>query len=956
MSSRPDRSEQAATPTETGFDDTVLLARELLGAPAAFLGLVDGEGLRVAAQLGIAAPGGRAPARLLAHGGLQQGRPGQDDLCPSLDLCPSPDIRILPDLHGSGSGPFQFLAALRLDGREGVPLGTLCVLDTAARAGLTPAQEAAFHALGRRTAGLLEGRAALDRREARLARQRQALAASATTTVRLGESALLMRLAIEATGIGIWDYDPVADRLDCDAAARRLLGLGAAQPGRLARRFLRMIHADDRSRAAADLRASLDPAGDGRFGGDYRLARADRSARDDGEARDDGKARDEGEARDGGEARWVAICGRPVLAGGRANRIVGSVRDVTARKAADRASEAVRERYRLIARATSDAIRDWDLVADAVTWNAALQTAYGWDPAGAAATGAWWLAQVHPADRDRVEAALVAAIRGGRDAWSLEYRFLRADGRHAEVLDRGYVIRGPDGTPLRMVGAMLDLTERNRVAADFRAIFEGANVGIVQLDPHSLEVLSVNAKLCAIWGAQAADIVGRSVARWTPPEDAAERDALHRRLAAGEILRETLEKRYRRADGRIIWGRVNLVSQVVGDRLQTTAMIEDITLERTTEARHRALIALGDALRDASGRTEAIAAAAAILGATLGAMRAGYGAVDAAAGLFRVESAWTASGVDPAEPPPPCPLPPCPLPPCPLAAFPETLARLALGLPQAISDVADPALAGDAAAYAGMGARAAINVPLTRLGRLAGVLFVHAPGPRDWAAGEIAFVREVAERLWGTLGRIQAEDQQTLRNRELSHRLKNTLAMVQAIASQTLRNAPDFESAKEALAARLIALGKAHDILLTGARESAGIEAVIAGALAIHDDGQAGRFALDGPAIEVGPKAALTLALMMHELATNAVKYGALSVPGGRVAVTWSIEADAMVRMLWTERGGPKVAAPTRKGFGSRLIERGLAGAVGGSVGLAYEPEGVVCRVEAPLSGFEAAE
>ena len=912
---RPDRVELASArpappPAETGFDDTVLLARDLLGAPAAFLGLADGAGLQVAAQLGIAAPGGRAPAGLLERGGLYQEHLGHGDR------------DILSDLGGAGPHPFRFLAALRLESRGGVPLGTLCVLDDAPRAGLTPGQEAGLHALGRRTIGLLEARAALDRREARLARQPQASEAGAATTLRLGESALLMRLAIEATGIGIWDYDPVADHLECDAAAGLLLGLGTAQPASLARSFLRTIHADDRARAAADLRAALDPAGDGRFGGDYRLA------------------------RDDGAARWVAICGRPVFAGGRANRIVGSVRDVTARKSAALASEAVRERYRLIARATRDAIRDWDLVADAVTWNEALQTAYGWDPAGAAATGAWWLAQVHPADRDRVEAALVAAIRGGSDAWSLEYRFLRADGRHAEVLDRGYVIRGPDGTPLRMVGAMLDLTERNRAEADVRAIFEGANVGIVQIDPHTLEALSVNAKLCAIWGAPAAAIVGRSVARWTPPEDATERDALHRRLAAGEVMRETLEKRYRRADGRIIWARVNLVSQALGDRLQTTAMIEDITLERTTEARHRALIALGDALRDASGRAEAIVAAAAILGATLGAMRAGYGAVDVPAGLFRVEAAWTAPDVRAAQPPPSCPL----------AAFPETLARLASGLPQAIRDIAEPALADDAAAYAAMGAQAAVNVPLIRLGRLAGVLFVHDRDPRDWAAGEIAFVREVAERLWGTLGRIQAEDQQTLRNRELSHRLKNTLAMVQAIASQTLRNAPDFETAKEALAARLIALGKAHDILLTGARESAGIAAVIAGALAIHDDGQAGRIALDGPAIEVGPKAALSLALMMHELATNAVKYGALSVPGGRVAVRWTLDADAMVRMLWTESGGPKVAAPTRKGFGSRLIERGLAGAVGGAVALAYEPGGVVCRVEAPLSGFEAAE
>ena len=928
----PDRSPEA------GLDDTVLLACELLGASAALLGRAGDRGLRVVARRGVATSEAERMIRRL----------------PTPDPSRA-DLRIVPDLGAEPGGDrpsFRFLASLRLDGRDGVPLGTLCVLDAAPRAGLTPGQEAGLRALGRQAVGLLEGRAVRDRREGRLARQRQVPAARDTTALRLGESALLMRLALEATGIGVWDYDPATGHLDCDETARTLLGLGPAQPAslaqpaRLARSLLRAVHPDDRARAAADLRASRGPPGGGGLGGDYRLARP------------------------GGSACWVAIRSRPVLAGGRASRIVGSVRDVTPRKSADLAAEAVRERYRLIARATNDAIRDWDLVADTVTWNEALQTAYGWDPAGEAATGAWWRARLHPADRARVEAALGAAIQGRSDAWSLEYRFLRADGRHADVLDRGYVIRAADGTPLRMVGAMLDLTERNRVEADFRAIFEGANVGIVQLDPHSLEVLSVNAKLCAIWGAPAAAIVGRSVARWTPPEDAAERDTLHARLAAGENLRETLEKRYRRADGRIIWARVNLVSQVLGDRLQTTAMIEDITLERTTEARHRALIALGDALRDASGRIEAIAAAAAILGSTLAATRAGYAAIDSAAGTFLIESVWTAADLRGGDvpsafptstfPPSTCPPSACPPtespPPYPLANLPETMARLASGLPQAIVDVADPALAGDAAAYAAWGARAAINIPLARLGRLSGVLFVQERNPRDWAPGEIAFVREVAERLWGTLGRIQAEDQQTLRNRELSHRLKNTLAMVQAIASQTLRNAPDFETAKEALAARLIALGKAHDILLTGARESADIGAVIAGALAIHDDGQPGRLALDGPVIEVGPRAALSLALMMHELATNAVKYGALSVPGGRVAVTWSLDADAMVRMLWTERGGPKVAPPARRGFGSRLIERGLAGAVGGAVSLAYEPDGVVCRVEAPLLGFQAAE
>ena len=186
--------------------------------------------------------------------------------------------------------------------------------------------------------------------------------------------------------------------------------------------------------------------------------------------------------------------------------------------------------------------------------------------------------------------------------------------------------------------------------------------------------------------------------------------------------------------------------------------------------------------------------------------------------------------------------------------------------------------------------------------------------------------------------------------------------MAQAIASQTLRNVTDIAAAKEALVARLVALGKAHDILLSGEGEGAALEAVIAGALAIHDDGEPGRIHLSGPALEVGPKAALSLALMIHELATNAAKYGAFSVPGGRVGVDWTVahgrwpedsqDAEPVVTMTWVESGGPPVAAPTRKGFGSRLIERGFSGAVGGETQMNYAREGVTCRIRAPLKGL----
>lgn len=738
-----------------------------------------------------------------------------------------------------------------------------------------------------------------------------------------GENAMLLRLAVEATGIGIFDYDLVTRTLRWDERTRAMFGVGRDAPVTYEDTFLEALHPDDRERVDGALQAALDPGGPGLFDDEYRVV-----------------------SPDDGVAHWVAARGQLIVAEGRATRIVGTVRDITQRKRAEIALQATEERYRLVTQATNDAIWDWDLVNDVVLWNEALGTAYGWEPDRVEPTGGWWLAQVHPEDRAFVEADIRAVIDGAADDWNHEYRFQRADGRYAEVLDRGFMVRNAAGAPVRMIGAMLDITERSRAEAQFRAVFEGANVGIVQFDPRTARALRVNAKLCDIWGASEEEIVGQSLARWTPPEDAAERDALHLRLATGETMQERFEKRYRRKDGRIIWARVNLVSQRRGEAIHATAMIEDITEETLADARREALIELSDRLRDLRTKAGIVAATAEILGRTLRATRAGYAIVDLAGGQFTIAQDWTdgsmASLVETH----------------PLATFEASLVRLKRGDTLVVADIpATPWLAEDAAAYARIGTRAQIKVPLLQRGRLVGMLYVYDRAPRAWSHGEIVFAREIAERAWGGLTRIEADEQQRILNRELSHRLKNTLAMVQAIASQTLRNVTDVETAKEALAARLIALGKAHDILLTGERESAGMDAVIAGALSIHDDQQPGRFRLGGPALTIGSRAALSLALMMHELATNAAKYGALSVPHGRVAVTWEVDAgpaEPTIRMIWSEQGGPPVIEPARKGFGSRLIERGLAGAVGGDVTLTYAATGVVCRVVAPLAGFQS--
>jgi PAS domain S-box-containing protein len=448
-----------------------------------------------------------------------------------------------------------------------------------------------------------------------------------------------LRLAVEATEVGIYDYDPTTGVLRWDARTKALFGLPPDAEVGYERSYLAGLHPEDRERADRAVQDALDPGGPGLFDIEYRAV-----------------------GLTDGVTRSIAARGKAHREAGRTVRFVGTVRDITHRKKAEEELEQTVERYRLVTQATNDAIWDWDLVADHVLWNEALSTGYGYSPADVEPTGEWWIERIHPDDRERVERDIRSVIGSTAREWSHEYRFRRANGQYADVLDRGYMVRSPTGAPLRMIGAMLDITERKR-----------------------------------------------------------------------------------------------------------------------------------------------------------------------------------------------------------------------------------------------------------------------------------------------------AEQQLRLLHRELGHRLKNVLAMVQAIASQTLRNAPSMPEAREILAARLITMAKAQDALIEGAADEADIAAVLHAALEAHDDPQADRFRLRGPKVRLNPGAALSLALLVHELATNAVKYGALSVPEGYVDLVWTLtdeDAAHCLALRWSEHGGPPVVAPSRKGFGTRLITRGLAGDVGGKVELAYEPTGVVCTLTAPLAGL----
>jgi PAS domain S-box-containing protein len=199
-----------------------------------------------------------------------------------------------------------------------------------------------------------------------------------------------------------------------------------------------------------------------------------------------------------------------------------------------------------------------------------------------------------------------------------------------------------------------------------------------------------------------------------------------------------------------------------------------------------------------------------------------------------------------------------------------------------------------------------------------------------------------------------AEEHQRLLINELNHRVKNTLASVQGIAFQTLRGEVSLAEARARFEARLMALSGAHNLLTEENWGGASLERVVGDSIE-HLAGEGQRFDVDGEPLRLAPRAALALAMALHELGTNAAKYGALSVEGGRVSIVWTLDGDRL-RLEWRESGGPPVEPPGRRGFGSRLIERGLAADLGGAASLRFEQAGLRCEIEASLTAIAAPE
>jgi PAS domain S-box-containing protein len=509
----------------------------------------------------------------------------------------------------------------------------------------------------------------------------------------------------------------------------------------------------------------------------------------------------------------------------------------------------------------------------------------------------------------------------------------------------------PGAPPLGLIKVMRDQTERQRAEealreseARWRGVFEWMHEGFAlcemvhDADGAAIDFryLEANAAWERLTGLPAAATVGRLASDIFPGIEEFWLRTYARVVETGEPAH--FEHRL---------GPVKRWFEVLAYRIEPgrfAALFLNVTERRAIGERREAMIDLSDRLRDLQDPAEIAHLAAAVIGKTLGASRAGFGTVDAAAQTFRVERDWTNG---------------------------QTVSSagnwrlddfwtgfsndLRQGKVVAIADVTEASqTVASAANYLATGVRAFLNVPVIAAGRIVAILYVQDTAPRQWSAAEIGFLQGVAERAWAAAGRARAEERRALLVNELNHRVKNTLAVVQSIADQTARGAENLSSFSAAFQARLIALARAHDLLTQEHWEGATLDAVLRAALEPLVP-NAAQVDLSGcvPGIVLPPATALALAMAVHELGTNARRYGALSVPAGRISITCHpSDPDATdAVMAWAERGGPPVKdQPARRGFGLRLLQRGLAAEAGMGADIRFEPEGLHCTLRLPLA------
>ncbi len=462
-------------------------------------------------------------------------------------------------------------------------------------------------------------------------------------------------------------------------------------------------------------------------------------------------------------------------------------------------------------------------------------------------------------------------------------------------------VRDGDGRALGVFCIVNETTER--VRADqalreseerFRGVISQSATGIVQCELDGRFVL-VNGRFCEIVGYSENELLGMRMQDITYPDDLHENMRLFETMmATGESFE--IEKRYVRKDGSLVWvaNTVSGLRDASGRIQRVSGVVIDINERKRAQEVERRLAAIIASSDDAILSTD----------------------------LNMVITSWNTGAErlygQSAE---------------------EAIGQSVMMLVPDDRSEEEPAIL--AQIRAGHKVEPYETKRRCKSGELVDVLL--SVSPIFDAYGRIVGASKIAHDI---SAKKEAERLQTVLVGELNHRVKNVLATVMAIARQTLGRSDADKTSVETFEARLSSMARAHDLLIHGNWEQAELTAVIAQALSPYPKD---RFEVSGPAIKLAPRAVVSISLALHELATNAAKYGALSVRDGRVAITWLLETGKtdLLKLRWQESGGPTVKQPTHKGFGSRLIGSLLAAELNGDVHISYEPGGLICEVQA---------
>jgi len=442
------------------------------------------------------------------------------------------------------------------------------------------------------------------------------------------------------------------------------------------------------------------------------------------------------------------------------------------------------------------------------------------------------------------------------------------------------------------------------------ATYEAATIGIAEADANG-RLLRVNDAICRMLGYAREQLLTMSVFDYTHPDDREEDAAQYARQTRGEIESYAIRKRAVRAEGGIVYLDVHS-SSVRGSDGQFrygVRILQDVTEAQRAEDRLR------ESERHMRDLLEALPAAVYTTDANGRITFFNKAAVDMAGREPQVGEEWcvtwrlyTSDGAF------------LPHDQCPMAvALREN--RRVRGV-EAIAERPD-----------------GTRVP-----------FIPFPTPLHDATGRLV---GAINMLVDISDRKRAEARQRALIDELNHRVKNTLATVQSLAGQTARHAETVDDFVPRFEARLVALARAHDLLSRRHWENAPLAALAREVLAPLADGAPEQFQIEGPSIDLSPRTALSITMALNELATNAAKYGALSVGAGALSLTWRIVEAAGGRTLaleWREENGPPVTPPTRRGFGTRLLERCIEGDLAGELDLVFDPAGVRCSMSIPLA------